>query len=277
MPVFETDSCSLHYYEYGSGEQLLLAFHGFGMKGTQFKVLEEAFGRQFRIISFDLFFHGDTLLKDSSVGQVRKGLRAKNISDLITQFLAEMFPDVEKFSILSYSIGTRVALSLIENIPSRIKSAYLIAPDGLEPNQLLNFGGRNFLVNRTFYKLVFSPKAINFLLNLLLKTRYIDDSLHRILKGEFGTTETRLTCYNTVTYFSQLSFDRKKIAKNINDYHLDAHFYFGKKDKLFSHRIGERFARLLNKPNMHVFDEGHELVNLKMNDYLKHQLRDYDL
>jgi len=273
MPVFQTESSSLHYHEYGNGDQILLAFHGFGMRGTQFKVLEEAFEKKYTIISFDLFFHGETQLNDNSVQYIRKGLQSKLFSDHIDQFLTAKYPDIAKVSLLSYSIGTRMALCLIENLPQRIAATYLIAPDGIEPNKLLRMGGANYVVNRIFYKLVYSPKTVNFLLNSLLKLNYIDDAIHRILKAEFGTTATRLTCYNTITYYAQLDFNRKQIAEAINRHNINCHLYFGKKDKLFPSKIGERFSTLLNEPNIHVFDDGHELVNAHMNNYLTTQLQ----
>ena len=273
MPVFTTATNSLHYYEYGTGPQLLLAFHGFGMRGTQFKIFEQSLGEKYTIISFDLFFHGETKLVDDSVINVRKGLQSKIFAQQINDFLKANYPEVDKVSLLSYSIGTRMALCLIENIPHRIENAYLIAPDGIEPNKLLKLGGTNVVVNRLFYKLVYSPKTVHFLLNTLLKLRYIDESLHRILKAEFGTVETRLACYNTITYYAQLYFDRKKIADYINEHQLNIHFYFGKKDKLFPSSIGERFGKLLKQPNLHIFEEGHELVNAEMSAYLAHQVR----
>ena len=273
MPSFQTKSSTLNYYQYGSGSEILLAFHGFGMIGTQFKVLEEAFGRKYKIISFDLFFHGQTNVKDNSVKNIRRGLNAKQFASEIAEFLDALYPTTEKVSLLSYSIGTRMALCLIENMPQRIDASYLIAPDCIEPNLLLKLGGTNFLVNRLFHTLVYSPKTVNVLLNLLLKLKYIDADIYRILKAEFSSTETRLISYNTITYYAQLSFDRKKLADAINMHQLDCHLYFGKKDKLFPSKIGERFGKLLNQPNIHVFDGGHELVNAAMNNYLTAQLK----
>ncbi|MGE6218718.1 alpha/beta fold hydrolase [Nubsella zeaxanthinifaciens] len=274
MPVFQVDSsCSLSYHEYGSGTALLLAFHGFGMKGTQFKVLEASLGKKYKIISFDLFFHGETTLQDCDVKKVRKGLQPVFFTKQIKQFLGALYPETEKVSLLSYSIGTRMALALIEQMPERIASAYLIAPDGIEPNKLLKLGGANFLVNRLFYRLVYSPKTVYFLLNLLLKLNYVDAAIYRILQAEFGTVDTRLTCYNTITYYGTLSFDRRRIANQINENNIEVHLYFGKKDKLFPSQIGERFAKLLHLPNIHLFDDGHELVKEKMNQYLTAQLQ----
>lgn len=276
MPVFETESSSLHYYEYGTGDEILLAFHGFGMQGTQFKVLEKALGVKYKIVSFDLFFHGDTQIQDTSVENIRKGLQSVHFAEQIAHFLDVTYPQVAKVSLLSYSIGTRMALCLIENIPQRIANTYLIAPDGIEANILLKLGGANIIVNRFFYTLVYSPRTVNFLLKMLLKLRYIDDAVYRILNAEFNTTATRLASYNTITYYGKLFFDKRKLAKSINEHNLNCHLYFGKKDKLFPTKIGARFARLLNNPNLHIFDDGHELVNKTLNDYLASQLEKDD-
>ena len=273
MPIFKTETSSLHYYEYGSGEEVLLAFHGFGMRGTQFKVLENAFGNKYKIISFDLFFHGETQILDISVKNVRKGLQPANFANQIEAFLTANYPEIVKVSLLSYSIGTRMALCLIEQIPKRIANVYLIAPDGIESNKLLKLGGRNLIINRIFYQLVYSPKTVTFFLSSMLKLNYIDAAIYRILKAEFGTVTTRLASYNTITYYAQLAFNKQKIAAAINANKINCHLYFGTKDKLFPSKIGEKFAEMLNSPNLHIFNEGHELVNARMNEYLSAQLK----
>jgi pimeloyl-ACP methyl ester carboxylesterase len=272
MPYFDTDLAKLHYYEYGSGEQVMLAFHGFGMKGTQFSVLEAAFGSTYKIYSFDLFFHGNTELKNSSRAAIKKGLESISFSNHIRAFLLDKgLAGHEQFSLLSYSIGARQAWSLIENFPELVRSAYFVAPDGIEPNKLLAIGAGNRLVNRLSYKLVYSPRATKYILDKLYTFRFIDAPLHRILNFEFGTVETRLICYNTITYYNNLRFKRKKLAKLINNYQINCHFYFGKTDKLFPASIGMRFSKLLDEPKVHVFDEGHELINSSLNNYLTRQ------
>jgi pimeloyl-ACP methyl ester carboxylesterase len=273
MPYFETDFAKFHYEEFGSGENVMLAFHGFGMRGTQFKTLEEAFGSAYKIYSFDLFFHGNTKLKNESHPEIKKGLASDFFSDQMKVFLKSIgLADTDQFSLLSYSMGARPAWSLIENFPERIKSAYFIAPDGIEPNKLIAIGAGNRLVNKLFNKLVYSPRTVKYALDKLFQFRYIDASLHRILDFEFGTFETRLICYNTITYYNSLQFEKEKLAELINTYQMDCHFYFGKADMLFPASIGTRFSKLLKRPKMHIFDEGHEMINAGLNSYLINQL-----
>ena len=177
------------------------------MKGTQFSVLEPAFAEQYTIYSFDLFFHGQTQLLDTSLDVIRKGLTAAEFGNYMAEFIEEI--GFEKVSLLSYSMGALMALSVIEHIPHKVRNAFFIAPDGIRPNKLLQFGSRNLIMNRIFYKLVYSPATVNWILNSMLKYRYIDEPLHRILQGEFGTEATRLTCYQAITYHGSICLIEK--------------------------------------------------------------------
>lgn len=276
MPIFTNGHDTLHYYEYGSGPEIMLAFHGFGMRGTQFQVLEPAFCEKYRIYSFDLFFHGDTLLGDSSLPAVRKGLSAEHFGDIIRDFIHSIDAGEQKVSLLSYSMGSLMALSVLKTIPEYISSAFFIAPDGLKPNRLLQIGTRNKLVNRFFHQLVYSPKTVNFGLNCLLKFRYIDSSLYKILSREFASEATRLTCYNAITYYARLKFRQDEIAEIINGKGISTYLYFGKRDKLFPAEIGRAFSARLRESHLEILDEGHELVNSQLCDLIKQQLSKHD-
>src|SRR5690606_5498375 len=106
----------------------------------------------------------------------------------------------------------------------------------------------------------------------LHRFHYIDDSLYRILSQEFKSTETRLTCYNAITYYSRMSFEADSLAHRLNSNDIRSYFYFGKHDKLFPARIGDAFVKKLKQGCLHVFDEGHELVNDRLAECLREQL-----
>ena len=168
----------------------------------------------------------------------------------MAEFIEEM--GFKKVSLLSYSMGALMAFSVIESVPQYVSSAFFIAPDGIRPNKLLQLGSRNRVINRIFYKLVYSPKTVQLILNSLLKYRYIDDSLHRILQGEFGTEATRLTCYQAITYHANLLFDKNKLAGIINKNKINTYFYFGKTDRLFPPSIGQQFTAMLENSSLHI-------------------------
>jgi pimeloyl-ACP methyl ester carboxylesterase len=269
MPYFSSQTAQYHYHVYGTGKQILLAFHGFGMRGTQFRVLEEALGQKYTIYSFDLFFHGETKLFDTSRKAVKKSINKKDFAQDMLSFLESINQHNQKFSLLSYSIGSKLALSLISEIPNQIEEAYFVAPDGIKPNLLLETGAKSKILNQIFWKLVYSPKTVKYLLNKLFRFKYIDASLHYILSKEFTSTETRLTCYNTITYFAELNLNKKLIINQINDAEINTHFYFGSKDVLFPPKIGKDFTKKLKNSNLHIINDGHDLVNSHLNSLMK--------
>jgi hypothetical protein len=76
---FEDQFVKLHYYKFGSGPQHMLCFHGFGMHGKQFKLLDTHLGHQYTFWGFDLFFHKETRLKDQSLATVKKGCKKQSL------------------------------------------------------------------------------------------------------------------------------------------------------------------------------------------------------
>ena len=61
---------------------MLCAFHGYGMHGKQFKLLEGSLGEHYTFYGFDLFFHKETQLKDQSLAAIQKGISKKALVDL---------------------------------------------------------------------------------------------------------------------------------------------------------------------------------------------------
>jgi pimeloyl-ACP methyl ester carboxylesterase len=269
MPFFNSEIANFHYHKYGVGKEVMLGFHGFGMRGNQFRVLEEALGQKYTIYSFDLFFHGETIILDASRKAIKKSINKSLFAKEILRFLQSINAAENKFALLSYSIGSKLALSLINEIPEKILEAYFVAPDGIDPNQLLETGAKNKVLNYIFWWLVYSPKTVMFSLNSLKKLKYIDHSLHHILEKEFITQETRLACYNTITYFAELSLNKENLKKIINQNNITTHFYFGKKDGLFPPKIGERFCKDLKNSSLHIIDDGHDLINQNLNVLMK--------
>ena len=83
---FENDLVNLHYYKFGAGPKAMLCFHGYGMHGKQFKLLEGSLGEKYTFYGFDLFFHKETKLKDQSLAAIQKGITKKELVDLIEEF-----------------------------------------------------------------------------------------------------------------------------------------------------------------------------------------------
>jgi len=259
---FETDLVNLHYYKYGNGKQSMLCFHGFGMHGKQFRVLEDDLGGKYTFYGFDLFFHKETKLKNNSIANVKAGLSKKHLADLIAAFCTH--ENIDRFSVIGYSMGTHFATSLVEEMGGRIDEYIAIAPTAIEPGNMVRFVSKNKIGNRLFNKVLTSEKAIINLIDAAKFMGVMDATGRDILYKEICTDELRFNMYATFTYLRFLETDEARFIKSLEDNHIKAFFIFGKRDKMFPLSIAKDFLPKLNNPNVTVLDEGHEMINPKI-------------
>src|SRR4051812_46108516 len=149
---FENDFISLHYYKYGNGPCNMLCFHGYGMHGKQFKILESALGSKYTFYGFDLFFHKETKLRDQSLATVKKGISKQGFAELIAEFCK--YENIERFSVIGYSMGTHFATTIVEELAPMVNEYIVAAPSSLKPGALITFFSKYKTGNRILEKLI---------------------------------------------------------------------------------------------------------------------------
>jgi len=256
---FDHDLAKLSYYVFGSGPEIMLCFHGYGMHGKQFQILEEKLGNKFTFYGFDLFFHKDTKLKNNSFENIQKGLTKTEWANFIIDFCAHR--NIDSFSVIGYSMGTHYATSLVEMIPHRITNYVLVAPSALKPGKLVEFFSKNKIGNKFLEKLVLSEKALIRLLKFCKGLNFIDDVGHQIMLKEINTPDLRFSLYACFTYLRFLETDKIKLQKILMTNPIKSIFIFGQKDKMYPPTIGTKFCSLIAKSHTIVLDENHEMIN----------------
>ncbi|ASU33877.1 alpha/beta fold hydrolase [Mucilaginibacter xinganensis] len=255
---FENDLANLHYYKFGSGEQVMLSFHGYGMHGKQFKLLESNLGVKYTFIGFDLFFHKETKLKDQSLPAVKKGITKKEFADFILAFCKH--ENIKRFSVIGYSMGTHYATVVAEELGHLIDEFIIAAPSSLNPGKLIPFFSKNKTGNKILEKLVLNETTLIKMLKLFKRFRLIDAEAYKILYGEIGTAELRFNFYACFTYLRFFETDESRLLKALNDQNIKCIFIFGKRDKAFPPGIGREFIAKLKNAKVVVLNEGHEMI-----------------
>ncbi|MBD1394322.1 alpha/beta fold hydrolase [Mucilaginibacter glaciei] len=255
-----------HYHEYGSGAKPLLAFHGYGMTGKQFHVLEQSVLQDYHVYGFDHFFHGESKLTNWTEKQIVNGMPKATVA----AYAEEWFKvhGRQRFSVMGYSIGANIALILVELYPDLVDEVILMAPDGLSV-----YKGFHFLtyqpVGRFLFRQVTKSKWLApSLLKNLKKINFIDDSLYQIAYNEIDTEQKRQDVYYTLNLIRLLKPDIHKIAQFINQHPIKCRLIFGKHDNLFPRIAAEPFIALLDKPDVHEVALGHWLVVKQLDEYL---------
>lgn len=256
----------LHYYKFGRGPKKMLCFHGYGMHGRQFSLLETFLGDHYTFYGFDLFFHKETRLKDQSLKQVKTGLSKKDLASLFLDFCTS--EDIIDFSLIGYSMGSYYTTALTEEIPERIREFIVIAPSCLKPGVPLRFLSRNKIGNKLLEKLALSNNGMLRLLNMLKTLRVVDAKGHEILYREIATSELRFAFYANTTYLRNLITNKEAFIRSLNTYPIRPVFIFGKRDKMYPPGIGGNVIKKIKRAEVMVLDENHELVNKNLADNL---------
>lgn len=256
----------VHFHEYGTGAKPMLAFHGYGMTGRQFHVLENSVLKEYRVYGFDQFFYNESMLDNWTEAQILAGMPRA----MVKSYVEEWFKlyGRQRFSLMAYSIGANLALILVEEFAGLIDDVILMAPDGLSV-----FSGFHFLTHHRAGKFMFkhltkSKWMATSLLKNLLRAGVIDKSLYDIAYNELDTPKKRLDVYYTLNFIRLLQPDPDKIAPLINGHNINCVLIFGRHDNLFPKQSAEAFISKLNNPKVHHVELGHWLIVPQLDEYL---------
>jgi len=256
---YKTDFVDLHYYKYGTGEEHMLCFHGFGMHGKQFRELEQELGKKYTFWGFDLFFHKATKLTDQTLDTVKAGLTKKALAGLILKFCNAH--NIDRFSVIGYSMGTHYATTIAEELPEKINEYIVAAPSSIKPGNIIQFFSRSKLGNKIIEKVSLSKNTMVNMLNMFKRARFIDAESHRILLNEIETHELRFNLYASLTYLRFLITDEAKLIHVLNMHPIRSIFVFGRNDKAYPINIGKTFLPQIKNAEILNLNEGHKLIN----------------
>ncbi len=252
------------YETFGNGDEVLLAFHGFGNHSSDFRVFEHTLGKKYKIISFNLPYHGNSSVDEKSPD---KTISKAELKELFQYFFDQQ--RIKKFSLMGYSLGGKIALQLIEFFPERINTVFLFAPDGIRNNWSNGFVTRNSVGRKIYQRIINDPSRFLRLVKMLKNTKLIHEKLSDFLHISMDTREKRQQVWDVWICFRDIKPNISKIQHSINERDISIHLFFGKYDRIIPTSIGKNFVRgLKNKNSLHIVDMGHIMIREKMNDYL---------
>ncbi len=249
------------YQTIGKGDKLMLAFHGFDEDGDKFKMLEPSLGKEYTIIAFDLPFHGNTIWNE------HKLLTPFHLKKLVNEILQRF--NRERFSVIGYSLGGKLVMSLIMEMPSKIDEVILIAPDGIKNNVWYNVSTYPAFGRALFRLFINFPYPFMFLLRLLNVLGIINDGTVKLVKLRGETKQKRLKVYNTWLCLRELEENMTTIKNKITAHHIKIYLIFGKYDPVMKPALGEFFVKGLENSKLIVLDKGHNLMKDYLNDTLQ--------
>jgi pimeloyl-ACP methyl ester carboxylesterase len=221
----------------------MLCFHGYGMHGKQFTSLGASLGNKYTFWGFDLFFHKGTQLTDESLHTIKKGLQKRQLIKLVKQFCEH--ENIHRFSVISYSMGSHYATTVVEGMPHLINEYIVAAPSSIKPGPLIRFFGKNRAGNK---------------LRLFTWIKFIDKKGRDILYKEIGTRNLRFALYACFTYLRFLETNEKHLINCLQQYNIRSIFIFGERDRMYLPKIGNTFFKKFPEAEKVILDADHEMI-----------------
>jgi pimeloyl-ACP methyl ester carboxylesterase len=135
---------TIHYSRWGNGGNVVLAIPGFGEGSESFSCIGKLMASDQTLLAVDLPLHGSTDWKENDPMEPSALLVA------IRELLFECGFSNTKFSLVGYSMGARIALSIYEEAPERIEQLILLAPDGLNMHFIYWLSTQTYLGSSIF-------------------------------------------------------------------------------------------------------------------------------
>lgn len=235
----------------GSGKKLLIAFHGFGNTAEQFTVFLPFIQEEYTIVAVDLPGHGQTEWNDKYM--LPKALMA------IVQGIKNDF-EVEQFSLIGFSLGARVVLTIVGLQPSWIDSVVLLAPDGLQKNFWYYFATANLFGKQIFINVLHHPQIWVKRFQSLKKLHLIDESRFKFVSSKLLNKAVNDQVAFVWPVMSKLLPNASIVKHNIKKYNIKVSIFMGRYDRIFNFKIGNRFVKGLKTAHISILDSGHNVV-----------------
>ncbi len=240
----------LHYLKWGSGKKLLLAFHGYADNAEMFSLLAGTLGAAYTILAIDLPYHGKSDWKD----HIR--LSKPDLADMIRGLCDEY--SVNAVTLIGYSMGGRVCLTIIEEVPQQIEQVILVATDGLTTNNYYYFFTQTGIGKRLFRHMLLKPALYLRMMALLNKWKIVNASRYKFAMHFLQSAENRDFLLRVWPSMSELMPATQKVKLLIKQHNIPVHIFMGRYDKVLPPSLAKKFSAGLPTIEVVIIDKGHK-------------------
>ena len=246
---------SIHFHYGGQGATPLLCFHGYGETCSHFDFLEKYVGDKFTIIAIDLPFHGETEWKE-------KYVLPSDLAGVVNKIL-EHLAITGKMHLIGFSLGGRMALSVLQELPTQVSKVVLLAPDGLKVNFWYWLATQSRVGNGLFKFTMKKPGWFMGMLRVSNKLRLINQSIYKFVEYYIHDEQVRKELYERWTGLSKCTPNAGKIKEIVAQQQIPVLVLYGKFDRIITQQTGKKFLESLPGATVNVLDCGHQVLHEK--------------
>lgn len=239
--------------------ELVLCLHGFGRNPKDFETFVHELKEHERMIAIGFWSHEGS---DSfTPKELKEGL---NVEDWVAQFHFILnHYGVKKCRLLSYSMGGRLGLMLVQECGRNISSAKFLASDGLTRNKLYAFTVGTLLGRSIANGLKKNGNVVIHLARLLKNLKLLPVKLFRFVEFYMHERKVRKQVFDVWMGYRKCYPKMTLIANSIEQNKIPTEFIFGKYDVVIPWKHGDKLRRLtsnLTFVRWEIVERGHRLM-----------------
>lgn len=249
----------IHSIQFGEGNQLLLAFHGYGDSCELFLNLAPSLSKQYTVIALDLPYHGQTQWQSTQFSP-------EDIFQIIQLILAKQ-PQTT-FSLMAYSMGGRIPLAIAHQFPHQIERIFFLAAAGFQPTLAYNKWLFPEWVRRFLRWTVRKPNWIAKFFYLGHKIGLLNAATYHVFERQLKNEKHRQRLFNIWVSFYQFPIRLKKFKQYILQEQLAVHFFYGEQDKITPAHFGEKFIKNIPTATLDLTKGNHFFIRKHLDTFL---------
>jgi pimeloyl-ACP methyl ester carboxylesterase len=251
---FTYKNSRVSYYRFGTGPEVMVAFHGYNQTGAEYAYFESVLGKRFTIIAIDFFWHGQSYWNEP-IDFTDEDM--KNILDGVAK---QEDLHAQRFSVCSFSMGARLARALVRNFAERIDDFILLSPPTFAFNAFLNFSTNNYLGLKLFQHFVNTPGSLQQWTVRLNKWKILNRSIYVFTSKFVGKPERVEKVYKTWYAQRKLQTNFKTFIQLVNENNIRVILIVGKNDAITPPKGMIKYVSKMRNNKVFVLNKKHELA-----------------
>lgn len=252
MPVLDYQGQQLYYHQYGKGDHLVFAFHGFADNGDLFEQVALELADEWTVVALDLPFHGQSVWE----GDLYQP------SDIVSivRILMQQF-EAAHCSLLCHSMGGRIIWGVFPELSHCIDALYCFAPAGFQYTFTASRVGCPLWLRRLARKNLEEPDRIKHFFDLIYKLKLMNRATYLLFNQQIDLPRRRARLLRTwmSLYYFPAGMNRT-LVQTLNNSKVPLYLFFGKKDRITPAKYTKKWLSKLQHAELTLFQGNHFFV-----------------
>lgn len=240
----------------------VFAFHGFARPLEDFIPILQLWPEDCAFISVHLPHHGKSG-PDTNSKKLDDPIEPKDLLALLTEVAKSEGLRINDFDLLGYSIGGRIALSLIALEPKKWKRIVLLAPDGLKKSPFYGLTVHTLLGKAIWFAIDRNSPLVLRWANQLNRRKLISSHMHAFIAFHLSSHAMRMMVWNGWRTHRKCWPSHRKMLGAFESIEGTVDIFFGDHDRIIpvknSHRL-RKITQHLPHVRFHSIPTGHGML-----------------